>query len=363
MSSSGGALLSLAAQGPQDVFLTGNPDTSYFRQVYKRHTNFAMAQVRQPIEGAIAAGNVSKFTLSRQGDMVSYIYLRRPDAAGMLDNVEYVKLKIGGQEIVKMTAENLSMWGQIMANGNVKSDTERSLNRLSNILPLHFWFCDYYGASLPLCALSYHDVEVEVKWTGAPSASTEAWANMIWLDNSEREYFVQSPKLTYLIDQWQNSDPIGLGSPAGSGTRNRIDLNFNHPVRALIMLIDQDYGDTGSNTRFTDKIKLSTSGVEISKLANDQMLQSIYWHNLYAQVPFFGDYAPISTSYYSIIPFALNLGSNQPSGTLNFSRLENVQLSCDENNLAGVTATSAVAAVNTNVLIIRNGMGGLEFSN
>ena len=79
MSSSGGALLSLAARGPQDVFLTGNPDTSYFRQVYRRHTNFAMADVRQPIEGQIAANNISKFTLSRQGDMVSYIYLRRPD--------------------------------------------------------------------------------------------------------------------------------------------------------------------------------------------------------------------------------------------------------------------------------------------
>ena len=77
MSSSGGALLSLAARGPQDVFLTGNPDTSYFRQVYRRHTNFAMADVRQPIEGQIAAGNISKFTLSRQGDMVSYVYLLR----------------------------------------------------------------------------------------------------------------------------------------------------------------------------------------------------------------------------------------------------------------------------------------------
>ena len=359
MSSSGGALLSLAAQGPQDVFLTGNPDTSYFRQVYRRHTNFATAEVRQPIEGTIAPNNVSKFVLSRQGDMVSYIYLRNKGGAGdnMRDQIDYVKLKIGGQEIVKMTGGlhgDLQKWGIITPN-SIGKQQETISRTVTNIQPLHFWFCDYWGASLPLCALSYHDVEVEVKWAANADTDIEAWAKMVWLDNTEREFFVKSPKLVYLIDQWQNSDPIG------NDTRSRMDLNFNHPVKTLIVDVEQSLG--AGTSQYTDKIKLTTSGVEISKLAQDQMCMSLYWHNpngqLQALVGSLGQSFPI-------IPFALNLGSNQPSGSLNFSRLENVQLSCDENKLVGsdtTALTSCVTAVNTNVLVIRNGMGGLEFSN
>ena len=361
MSSSGGALLSLAAQGPQDVFLTGNPDTSYFRQVYKRHTNFAMAQVRQPIEGAIADGNISKFTLSRQGDMVSYIYLRKPTNEDLLTQIDYVKLKIGGQEIIKMTGGtkgDLHKWGIVTPN-SIGKELEAVNDNIQNIQPLHFWFCDYYGAALPLCALSYHDVDVEIKWATGAGATIEAWANMIWLDNKEREYFVQSPKLMYLIDQWQNSDPIGGDSGATTaGTRNRMDLNFNHPVKTLLVDVDQSIGVPFAPATYTDKIKLTTSGVEISKLAQDQMVKSLYWHNPNGVIQGLG----AGVNNYPIIPFALNLGSNQPSGTLNFSRLENVQLSCDS-NLTGNTASSTVTAVSTNVLIIRNGMGGLEFSN
>ena len=357
MSSSGGALLSLAARGPQDVFLTGNPDTSYFRQVYRRHTNFAMAEVRQPIEGTIGNGNISKFTLSRQGDMVSYIYLRRPDSTTIEDNIDYVKLKIGGQEIVKMTGGafgDLKKWGLIMSN-SINKYTETQTPQVVNIQPLHFWFCDYWAASLPLCALSYHDVTVEIKWAPAGvtlSTSTEAWAKMIWLDNKEREHFVKSDKLTYLVDQWQNSDPIGT---AATTSRGRMDLNFNHPVKALIVDVNQS---GGTRSPYTDKIKLTTSGVEISKLAEDQMSLNSYWHNPNVQIQALGD-----NTTFPLIPFALNLGSNQPSGSLNFSRLENVQLSCDENNLEGDDDSSTVTAVNTNLLVIRNGMGGLEFSN
>ena len=357
MSSSGGALLSLAAQGPQDVFLTGNPNTNYFHQVYRRHSNFATAEVRQPIEGAIANGSLSKFQLSRQGDMVSYIYLRDPNTSGvpsaydMLTQIDYVTLKIGGQEIVKMTQMNLREWQLILANQPAKV-----VGPPQNIAPLNFWFCDYWGASLPLCALQYHDVVVEVKWalnpTNPPPASStvnnniEAWAKMVWLDNTERQKFVQAPKLTYIIDQWQNSDPIGLD------TRNRMDLNFNHPVKTLIVPIGMDEG-ARSNV-----ISLTTSGIDISKLAEDQMIASAYWHcpNARSGIIPAVDGTPI-------IPFALNLGTNQPCGSLNFSRLENVQLSCEPSNFLELWDNACVTAVNSNLLIIKNGMGGLSFSN
>ena len=353
MSSSGGALLSLAAQGPQDVFLTGNPNTNYFHQVYRRHSNFATAEIRQPIEGAINAGSLSKFTLSRQGDMVSYIYLRDPTGTGgpsnMLDQVDYVTLKIGGQEIVKMTRRDLTAWRAIMNNTVTKSSGSSALTVDLNILPLHFWFCDYWGASLPLCALQYHDVVVEVRWATGVTVhnNIEAWAKMIWLDNSERQKFVQAPKLTYIIDQWQNSDPIG------EGTRNRMDLNFNHPVKTLLVDIKQP----GSQRR-TDTISLATSGIDVSKLAEDQMRTGVFWH-----CPFYNVNPAVAVAPPPIIPFAINLGTNQPCGSLNFSRLENVQLSCEPNSLVGSSASACVTAISSNLLTIKNGMGGLAFSN
>ena len=349
MSSSGGALLSLAARGPQDVFLTGNPDTSYFRQVYRRHTNFAMAEVQQAGEGAIAAGNITRYTLSRQGDMVSALYLRDTKATeDMRPKIDYVRLLIGGQEIVKMTGGangDLDKYQSLMSNTYCKG---RNANHagLPAIAPIHFWFCEYWGASLPLCALSYHDVVVEVKWAADPETdhTFELWAKMVWLGNEEREYFVNAPKLTYLIDQWQNSDPIG------EGTRNRMELNFNHPVKTLIVDVDNEFVSGRSKI-----LKLTTSGVEISKLAVNQMEFAMYYHCPNGRLT-------LATDRYPIIPFALNLGSNQPSGSLNFSRLENVQLSSDE-LLDGASISATVTAVSSNVLVIKNGMGGLEFTN
>ena len=350
MSSSGGALLSLAARGPQDVLLTGNPDTSYFRQVYRRHTPFAMTDIQQTPIGAIASGSITRYTLSRQGDMVSALYIRdtKPDEL-MRNKIDYVKLLIGGQEIVKMTGGNdgdLEKWQSLMSNTYNKA-RNADHGAFDEIVPIHFWFCEYWNAALPLCALSYHDVVVEVKWSADPEATHtfELWAKMIWLGNKERDYFVKAPKLTYLIDQWQNSDPIG------NSTRYRMELNFNHPVKTLILNVD-DVEDANDRSKI---IKLSSSGVEISRLAVNQMYFNMYYHCPFGRLL-------QASNRYPIIPFALNLCTNQPSGSLNFSRLENVQIS-SENLLDGAADTSTVTAVNTNVLIIKNGMGGLEFTN
>ena len=351
MSSSGGALLSLAARGPQDVFLTGNPDTSYFRQVYRRHTPFAIADVQQIAAGAIASGSITRYTLSRQGDMVSALYIRDTEPGELMRNkIDYVRLLIGGQEIVKMTGGNdgdLEKWQSLMPNTYCKT-RNADHGRLPSFVPIHFWFCEYWGAALPLCALSYHDVVVEVKWADAPAATHtfELWAKMIWLGNEERDYFVKAPKLSYVIDQWQNSDPIG------DDTRYRMELNFNHPVKTLILDVDnQEDAGTGRSKIIT----LSANGVDISRLAVNQMIFNMYYHCPYGRLEH-------STQRYPIIPFALDLCTNQPTGTLNFSRLENVHISSD-NLLDGVVDTSTVTAVNTNVLIIKNGMGGLEFTN
>ena len=344
----------LAIQGPQDV----EPDTSYFRQVYRSHTNFAFTTVQQKMEGTIAAGGTSKFTLSRQGDLVSGIYLRSNQQSNrdMRTKIDYVRLFVGGQEIIKMTQRNLHTYQSLMSNTYCKG-RNADHGQLTGIASLHFWFCENWGAALPLCALSYHDVVVEVKWLETPNAgfTFEAWAKMIWVDNSERMYFARAPKLSYVMNQWQNSDPIGRevddpGPPITyKGTRSRMDLNFKHPIRMLVVDVD-DPADTQNKSNL---VRLLVDGVEIHKLTIRQMEYSMYYHCPFGRLD-------EAAERYPIIPFALDLSTDQPSGTLNFSRLSNVELVSDL-PFVGSSVSAVVSAVNTNVFHIKEGMGGLEF--
>ena len=75
----GGGLMQLVAMGAQDVFLTGNPQITFFKVVYRRHTNFSKECIVQDFTGgsfpATASTDLS-CTLSRNGDLVQEIYLK-----------------------------------------------------------------------------------------------------------------------------------------------------------------------------------------------------------------------------------------------------------------------------------------------
>ena len=68
----GGGLMQLVAMGAQDVFLTGNPQITFFKVVYRRHTNFSKECIVQDFNGT---GANLTCTLSRNGDLVQEIYL------------------------------------------------------------------------------------------------------------------------------------------------------------------------------------------------------------------------------------------------------------------------------------------------
>ena len=253
--------MQLVAYGAQDIYLTGNPQITFFKVVYRRHTNFSMEAIVQTINGTPSAGSNSTVTISRNGDLVSKIYVNsRGAAADAIDDgthiISEVELEIGGQRIDKHTAQWNNVWnelstpaskavglkamqGCIGTNGIFTTATGVGLVQI----PLNFWFCRNPGLALPLIALQYHEVKLKFKWgTGAASGTTnggipqaEVVCDYIYLDTDERRRFAQVSH-EYLIEQVQEQTMSG----GATATQSSEKLNFNHPVKELIWTSPSD---------------------------------------------------------------------------------------------------------------------------
>ena len=258
----GGGLMQLVAYGAQDVYLTGNPQITFFKVVYRRHTNFSMECIQQTINGTstLGAGSTSgTVTISRNGDLVNKIYVTSVTAS--IENgseiVNEVELEIGGQRIDRHTAEWMQVWNELTtpeskANGlkamigDVGSTSSDSVRKVH--IPLQFWFCRNPGLALPLIALQYHEVKLKCTWgtstaVGA-AAAVQVWADYIYLDTDERRRFAQISH-EYLIEQ------IQFTTVNAASTKEQ--LNFNHPVKELIWT-------TTGTTAASTKTKLTLNG-------------------------------------------------------------------------------------------------------
>ena len=263
----GGGLLQLVAYGAQDVYLTGQPEMTFFRQMYKQHTNFAMECIEQTIDGTPVANGKSVVTIARRGDLVKEIYLELdgfyihdtttptpvvPDMIPWLAEaaVADVELTIGGQRIDK----HYSRWWRIFSEMRFDNAKKAGYSKLTTCdqsslvqtlvnnklyLPLTFFFNRNSDLALPLIALPYQETKLEFTWTslmnGSPGSTgagivsnPKCFCNYIFLDTQERELFASKP-LEYLIEQVQHTGPEAVN--AGS---NNIRLNFNHPVKELM---------------------------------------------------------------------------------------------------------------------------------
>jgi len=232
--------MQLVAYGAQDIYLTGNPQITFFKVVYRRHTNFSLEAIEQTINGTVAVSGNSTVTISRNGDLVSKIYITNDGSTTTTHGahiISEVELEIGGQRIDKHTAE----WNQIW---NELSTPESKAHGLSCMIgswgtsgttgvtmtqyPLNFWFCRNPGLALPLIALQYHEVKLKFTWGSTTNAGIDSnvkvMCDYIYLDTDERRRFAQVSH-EYLIEQ------IQVQSANGS-TSNK--LNFNHPVKELI---------------------------------------------------------------------------------------------------------------------------------
>jgi hypothetical protein len=307
--------MQLVAYGAQDIYLTGNPQITFFKVVYRRHTNFSMESIEQTFNGTADFGKKVTCTISRNGDLIHRVYLQAtlPQmrvTAGSFRWLNYlghilvknVEVEIGGQRIDKHYGDWLHIWNELTqtsghqagyANmvGNVprltqpvsavaaagvdgavgsktpgsqtggsagpstlsreECDIRACMPQTTLYVPLQFWFCRNPGLALPLIALQYHEVKINLefnnldncRWvsnTGATSPQTPSlvsaslYVDYIYLDTDERRRFAQVSH-EYLIEQLQFT-----GDESVNSTSNKIKLNFNHPCKELIWVCQPD---------------------------------------------------------------------------------------------------------------------------
>jgi len=234
--------MQLVAYGAQDIYLTGNPQITFFKVVYRRHTNFAMEAIQQTLNGTPADGATVTATISRNGDLVGKLYVNSSTLAIINgdDIISEVELEIGGQKIDKHYKEWNQIWAELttpdskaLAFKNMTGALSHGLNKTGTAgvkmvqIPLNFWFCRNPGLALPLIALQYHEVKVKmVLGTAVGTAGVKLWADYIYLDTDERRRFAQVSH-EYLIEQLQKETQ-------SSTTATETKLNFNHPVKEII---------------------------------------------------------------------------------------------------------------------------------
>jgi len=444
----GGGLMQLVAYGAQDIYLTGNPQITFFKVVYRRHTNFAMESIVQTMSGTADFGKEVSVTISRNGDLVGRMYLEHDlvtatEECAMVSNygsrlMKECELEIGGQKIDKHYGHWHSVWSQL-TESNPSGESATLYNKMVGnglglnskgasaeaaiapswtgtdagvitgriFVPLQFWFCRNPGLALPLIALQYHEVKVKIVFEDlkyliwkeanavfgtdenaevatAPTTKTfDLWTDYIYLDTDERRRFAQVSH-EYLIEQLQFSSHSGT-----AGADATINLNFNHPVKELIW--------TGG----ISSVLPTVAGVVTTGRGNTQITAVGGDHSAYyTEQPIAGDWqlklnghdrfkareyryftrtqvwqhhtgygSATNNDSIAVYSFALKPEEHQPSGTCNFSRIDNAQLTGKYSAANTTTAAEQtggkvyVYAVNYNVLRIMSGMGGLAYSN
>ena len=257
--------MQLVAYGAQDVYLSGNPQITFFKAVYKRHTNFSTEAITQTFSGSPDFGRRVTCPITRNGDLITKMYLVcKVTGTGasnwawcsklghaLIDNVE---LEVGGSRIDKQYGDWMTVWDSLTKTGSHDDAYNKMIGNTSEMttvaathadttlyVPLQFFCCRNNGLALPLISLQYHDVRVNFEFTAgnslvnyvgatAPSvsmASCELLVDFVFLDSEERKRFAQSSH-EYLIEQVQFT-----GSEAVNATSIKARLNFNHPCKAL----------------------------------------------------------------------------------------------------------------------------------
>jgi hypothetical protein len=391
----GGGLMQLVAYGAQDIYLTGNPQITFFKVVYRRHTNFSMEAIEQTLSGTVSLGNTVTATISRNGDLVGRMYIETGTLTRGGTNLcanpgatllEEVELEIGGQRIDKHYGHWLETWAELTesnhngAEGTIAAATTTTgtlfqrmagmggvigaaANPAKLFIPLQFYFCRNPGLALPLIALQYHEVKIKVKFGTAAglnddgastlASNTGLWVDYIYLDTDERRRFAQQSH-EYLIEQlqWQTFS-----------SSSSMDLNFNHPVKELIWTglpttLGAASGGVNASAA-TPTIVDTGSTYKLVLNGHDRFAARDYRYFTRTQVwqHHTGHGGVSNADSIAVYSFALKPEEHQPSGTCNFSRIDNARLIC------GADESLNVYAVNYNVLRVMSGMGGLAYSN
>jgi hypothetical protein len=336
----GGGLMQLVAYGAQDVYLTGNPQITFWKVTYRRHTNFAMESIEQTFNGQADFGRRVTCTISRNGDLAYRTYLQvtlpeigqslgasgtGPVFARWLDfpgeqMISQVEVEIGGQRIDRQYGDWMHIWNQLTLTkeqergyfkmvGNTTQLTfitdpsfndvdgpcassapttvcapRKALPETTLYVPFQFWYCRNPGLALPLIALQYHEVKInldirpidECLWAVSTLSGTaitnvpikvaaaynqslvaaSLYVDYVFLDTDERRRMAQNPH-EYLIEQLQFTGDESVGSSS-----NKIKLNFNHPCKELVFVVQPDENVDYCSSLDTTSILYRTLGAQ-----------------------------------------------------------------------------------------------------
>jgi hypothetical protein len=385
-----GGIVQLVSIGAQDTWLSGKPEVSFFRSNYKRYTHYAATNERQLIQGQPTPGSISTIRLEKKGDLLSYVYLMARDVNGTpIVNLQWnnvidkVELMIGGQVIdmqdfAYMTdiepVTGAQTFNQRYLN-NATASAQNPTNAQATFFPLKFFFCKDWASALPLVAMQYHDVELRITWASTLAATVSeapgsqkysqlqytAWCNYVYLDQAEREFFAKNAH-DMLITQVQRV-PIS--------TQPVQELALAHPVKFLAFQtvnygVTYDTNGAGSAVATNMQLKVQINGVDVSESRHLPAYVDIaqYYHTSY------GYSHNSALANVAIIPYCLDTSKLQPTGTLNFSRLDTYRLITPvglANGLRGLASASVtqpyIYAVNYNVLRIQKGMASVLYAN
>ena len=411
-----GGLLQLVALGKQDVFLTGNPQMTWFKMVYRRYTNFAIEAQPMYFDGTPDFGKRITCLVPRRGDLLSQLilevelpalYLTNGTAVSYVNSIGHVliqeiSIEIGEQEIDRQNGEGMEIWSNYTTPfdkqsgfynmiGKVDGYSPPTLNGpLKLYIPLRFWFCKNPGLALPLIALQYHPIRINVTlaplsnlfYTSALTSplctnlevkpanitSLMLYGDYIYLDVDERRRFVSSAH-EYLIEQVQYTSIIPIAPGASSGS---LRLEFNHPIKELFWYIQRD-----DMLRYHEFYNYSSIGIYESGTRTDMLANAVLQLDGYDrfQVRDAGYFRLVQPwQYHTVIPeklflysysFALRPEDVQPTGSMNASRMDSIILQVNINpaliNTLG-NLHSKVYATNLNVLRIADGYGGVVFT-
>jgi hypothetical protein len=402
--------MQLVAYGAQDIYLTGSPQITFFKTVYRRHTNFAVESIEQTFNGSVGFGKKVSTTISRNGDLITDVFLeitmRKTGGTAWPAEalIESVELEIGGQRLDRHYADWFRVYDSLFRQNDERAqyrrmtdwvDGEANQNVKRFYLPLIFFFNRSVGLALPLIALQYHEVKLNISFansvdgvsTSDSDLTVQAFVDYVYLDTDERRRFAQAPH-EYLIQQLQFTGDESVAPSASAAKSHNIRLNFNHPVKFLAWVFKGPKHGQYTSINTADYANVATYAEALAPLHSAKL--QLNGHDRFSERR--GSYfnmvqpwqtlrtkAPAGVYMYS---FSLKPSESQPSGTANFSRIDNATLSiqtkqapadhtllsnivAEGNMLTGGTNLTAlkIYAENYNVFRIMSGMGGLAYSN
>jgi len=383
-----GGLMQLVAYGAQDVHLTGNPNMSFFeKKDRKRYGNFACENIEIPFKESSKKCTcntpISNNFCPNCGISLNVENIESPfneittikiPRKGDLMYKTYIKLKIVGDDnnFIEDLGENIIKKFQIFIGGKLISSYDNDYMKIHNyinkkgddynlyksliqlddghlVIPLLFWFCKEPENALPLIALQYHEIEIKLEFESLENIyngkkeiqiSGSLMIDYIFLDTDERRRFAQQSH-KYLIEQVQvNEYPI-------KELNESYKIIFNHPCKELFWVIKKD-----------NEYINNLTNVNIQLNGQDRIKQDPIYYNKIQ--PY--QYNRRSMKGLYSYSFSLNPKDNlQPSGSCNFSRIDNSQIVCKHKQIDN--SRIKIYGINHNVLKIISGMGALAYSN